>query len=111
MGAGKVVLTGVSFSDTEIGAASYDSADGKITYVCAPRIPGYYHGTGDVFGSALVAALVNGLSLEKAVSIAVSFTADSIKRTYDAGTDIRFGVNFESGLGKLSEDVSDALKR
>jgi pyridoxine kinase len=110
MGAGKVVLTGVSFNDTELGAASYDTASGKISYVFSHRIPGYYHGTGDVFGSALVAGMVSGISLEKAMKIAVNFTADSIKRTYDSGTDIRFGVDFESGLRKLSSDISGNVK-
>ncbi|MDR2865987.1 MAG: pyridoxamine kinase [Methanomassiliicoccaceae archaeon] len=104
----KAVLTGVSFNDEELGAASFDSETGKISYSFARRIPGYYHGTGDVFGSALTASLINGLSLEKATDIAVRFTVGSIQRTYDARTDIRFGVDFESGLKELAETV---LKR
>ena len=104
----KVVLTGVFFNEKELGAASYDRTTKKISYSFAGRLPGYYHGTGDVFGSALVASLVNGLSLEKAVSVSVDFTAGSIKRTYDAGTDVRFGVNFEAGLEKLSKEINNA---
>jgi len=108
IGAKRVVLTGVYFNEKELGAASYDIATGKVFYSFADRIPGYYHGTGDVFGSALTASLMNGLSLKKAVEIAVAFTAGSIKRTYDAGTDIRFGVNSEAGLRKLSADIDAA---
>ncbi|MCL2712827.1 MAG: pyridoxamine kinase [Methanomassiliicoccaceae archaeon] len=102
----KVVLTGVSFNDSELGAATYDSETKKISYSFLPKIPGYYHGTGDVFGSALVASLMNDVPLEKAAAIAVRFTADSIKRTFDAGTDIRFGVNFEEGLKGLKDMIS-----
>jgi pyridoxine kinase len=103
IGAKKVVLTGVFFNDDELGAAAYDAVTGEIGYAFSERIEGYYHGTGDVFGSALVASLMNGRSLNEAVRIAVDFTVGSIRRTKDAGTDIRFGVNFEEGIPKLLE--------
>jgi len=105
IGAEKVVLTGVFFDDKELGAAAYDSVTGEIGYAFSERIEGYYHGTGDVFGSALVASLMNGRSLNDSVKIAVTFTAGSIRRTKDAGTDIRFGVNFEEGIPKLIKDL------
>ncbi|MDR0778341.1 MAG: pyridoxamine kinase [Methanomassiliicoccaceae archaeon] len=105
MGAKKIVLTGVSFNNKELGAASYDADTKRTSYAFADRIPGYYHGTGDVFGSALVASMVNGLSLERSTQIAVRFTVGSIMRTYNAGTDIRFGVNFEAGLKELAEEI------
>lgn len=108
LGSKKVVLTGVAFNGRELGAGSYDTATGKMSFSFSERIPGYYHGTGDVFGSALVASLVSGLPLEKATGIAVEFTAGSIRRTFEAGTDIRYGVNFESGLRKLAESISKA---
>ena len=107
----KVVLTGVFFDDNELGAASFDRTTEKISYSFAERIPGYYHGTGDVFGSALTASLVSGLPPEKALSISVDFTAGSIRRTYDAGTDVRFGVNFEAGLEELSSEIKNAKLR
>ncbi|MDY0293886.1 MAG: pyridoxamine kinase [Candidatus Methanomethylophilaceae archaeon] len=97
IGAEEVVLTGVHFTDDRLGAASFDAA-GDVRYAFADRVPGYYHGTGDVFGSALVGAAVNGLPLSRAVEIAVDFTAGSIARTHAAGTDVRFGVDFESGI-------------
>lgn len=103
----KVVLTGVYFEEGKLGAATYDSTTGKTSYVFREVIPGYYHGTGDVYASALVAALMNGRSLEDSASIAVDFTVGSIIRTHDAGTDIRFGVNFEEGLF----DLTKAIKR
>ena len=105
MGAKKVVLTGVFFNGTELGAAYYDVASSEIGYAFADRIEGYYHGTGDVFGSVLVSALVNGKTLKGSTEIAVDFTARSIRRTKDAGTDIRFGVNFEEGIPKLVKDL------
>jgi pyridoxine kinase len=105
LGPKKVVLTGVYFDDKMLGAASYDADAGKTEYSFHERIPGYYHGTGDIFGSVVVAAVMNGLSLAKATELAVDFTWRSIVRTHDAGTDVRFGVNFEAGFPKLLADM------
>ena len=102
MGCKKVVLTGVYFEQGKLGAATYDSADEKISYCFRDVIPGYYHGTGDVFASALVAAMVNGRSLEDSAAIAVEYTVGSIIRTYKAGSDVKYGVNFEAGLYDLT---------
>ena len=105
LGAKKVVLTGVYFNEKDLGAAAYDVETDEIEYSFHEIIPGYYHGTGDVFGSAVVAALVNGLSIGRATYLAVNFTAESIMRTKEAGTDIRFGVNFEMGIPKLLKQM------
>ena len=105
LGPRRVVLTGVWFDGEKLGAASYDRETGETAISLAPRIEGYYHGTGDVFGSVLVGALLSDLSLPQAVALAVDFTAASIRRTRDAGTDIRFGVNFEAGLPALAAEA------
>lgn len=82
LGPQKVVLTGVYFKEDELGAATYDRTTDTIDYVFTQKIPGYYHGTGDVFASALLSALLNDFSLIDAAAIAVHFTTDSIRRTY-----------------------------
>ena len=105
-----IILTGVFFGDGRLGAAAYDSRTGRTAYSFRDLIPGYYHGTGDVFGSAVVSAMMNGACLGHANEIAVEFTAESIQRTKDAGTDVRFGVNFEEGLGKLIETIKKDRK-
>jgi pyridoxine kinase len=102
LGPKQIVLTGVSFDDTHLGAASLDTASGKIDYSFSKRIEGFYHGTGDVFASTLVAGLLTGHDLNKASRLAVDFTVKSIIRTKEAGTDVRFGVNFEEGLKDLA---------
>lgn len=101
LGPRRVVLTGVYFDDKELGAASFDSATGDVDYAFVPRIEGDYHGTGDVFASVLLCAVLRGFSLAESAQIAVDFTAQSIERTRTAGTDVRFGVNFEEGLPDL----------
>lgn len=98
LGPKQVILTGVYFDDAKLGAATFDAASGEIGYALASRIDGYYHGTGDVFGSALLGALLNGQPLTQAAQTAVDFTAKSIAWTKEAGSDLRFGVNFEANL-------------
>lgn len=98
LGANKVVLTGVSFDETKLGAAASDKTTGKVDYVMSERISGYYHGTGDVFGSALVGALANDKTLKDATKIAVDYTVACIRRTQKAGSEVRYGVCFEKEL-------------
>ena len=105
LGPDKIVLTGVCFDETRLGAASYDAKSGKIEYAFENAIPGLYHGTGDVFASALVSGLLNGKTLEESCEIAVSFTVKSIERTRAAGTPAHFGVNFETELPGLMKDL------
>jgi pyridoxine kinase len=107
LGPAMAVLTGVRRRDGFLGAASYDARAGVFGYAESPQINDMYHGTGDVFASALVAALLHRRSLADACEIAVRFTVSSIARSRAAGTDNRFGVNFESGLRALAADLCD----
>ena len=103
LGPDRVVLTGVSLEPDKLGAATFDAVKNEITYSFKDRIPGYFHGTGDVFGSALLAALMNGFSLDKAAETAVAFTHRCIELTVAAGQEIRYGVCFERATGYLLE--------
>ena len=98
MGPRYVVLTGISFKADEEGAACYDAKTGALTTSLEPLIPGRFHGTGDVFGSFLVAALVRGVDLTEAAAIAVHLTRLSILRTVERGTPVHHRVDFEGVL-------------
>lgn len=104
LGPSKIVLTGVYFREPELGVASYDKETQVTSYYTVSKLEGYYHGTGDVFASALLAGLLNDYNLTEAAETAVRFTVNSIFRTYQAKTDYRFGVNFEQAIpGFLKE--------
>lgn len=96
----KIVVTGVRFDDKQIGAATLDAVSGTVEYAQAPLIPGYYHGTGDVFASALTSALLRGKGLGESAQIAADFTVAAIRGT-EAGRDQKYGVNFEGALPSL----------
>lgn len=98
LGPGMVVLTGVTFDDDELGCAVYCRGTDEVFYSFSKKYPGIYYGTGDLFASALTGAYMRGESIYKSAEIALEFTSASIKRTYEAGTDTRLGVNFEQGI-------------
>lgn len=102
LGAKQVVLTGVHFRNDDLGAACYDVKTGQIDYVMESRIDGMYHGSGDVFGSLLLGALMRGRTLAEATRIAVDFTCAALRLTAEDGTGPRMGLRFESVLADYS---------
>ena len=99
------MLTGVLGEKNEIGAAAWDRETGEFCSSFAPRERGNFHGTGDLFASVLLAALLRDFSLQEAVQEAVSFTALSIRRTVKEGIDPVWGVAFEDCLPTLMRDL------
>jgi len=108
MGPRYAVLSGVSFEKGKTGAASYDSLDDSFSYYFTEQTEGFYHGTGDLFASALLGAVLSGKSISDSIKIAVDYTAQSIRLTHSFGSDTRYGVDFElclpgymKALGKI----------
>ena len=57
---------------------------------------------GDLFGSILVGALLEGQALSAAADLAADFVADAIAATPEEA-DSRYGVQFEPMLGRLAK--------
>ena len=100
-GAETVILTGVSFSETEIGVMSYTAETETFESYFHSRVNAGYHGTGDIFASVVTGGLMRGLRLKEAYRLAADFTAACIKRTADTPGGIRYGVYFEAELPGL----------
>jgi len=101
LGASEVVLTGVSFEPDKVGVATL--SHGQKEYFFTKRIPGYYHGTGDIYASALLANYCrNGGKLHLAASKAAEFTLHCIEKKLEIGGEARYGVPFELCLNELS---------
>lgn len=98
LGARKAALTGISFDKETIGAYSYDSESGRFFYYSTELLPVRYHGTGDIFASAAVGALMRGQSVENALSVAVDYTYECISLTMQDEDRRTYGVNFEQAL-------------
>lgn len=103
LGAKQVVLTGVSFQPDKLGAACYDKITGQVEYAFGDKVEGFFHGTGDLFASTLLAGLLNNHSLLDATTLAVNVTYKAIIETMAAGQEKRYGVCFERALPYLME--------
>lgn len=97
---GSIVLTGVGYKSEETGVAVWEN--GEIIHYSHKKVPQNYHGTGDIFASALVGSYVGGKSLKTAVKIAADFTKLCIQNTYDDPAHW-YGVKFETALPALME--------
>ena len=98
-----VVLTGVDYNGESLGAACYFGD--KLYFTAHEKIPRSFHGTGDVFASAFVAALENGNTRERCADIAVAFTCRSILKTIENNPERQYGVNFEQAIPSLLSNL------
>lgn len=96
-----VVITGVSLEPGKTGFAGKDLESGEWFRYVHDRIPVSYHGTGDIFSSTAIGALMNGRSLQEALEIAADYTVDCIRETMENDPEKKYGVNFELVLPKL----------
>ena len=69
------------------------------------RVDAAYDGTGDLFASVLLGALLRGWKLEKAMMLAADFTRDCVARSLANGTDRHHGVDFEPVLWRLGREI------
>ena len=101
LGTKKAVLTGVSLEEGKTGVMGIDGKTGEIFNYTHNRIPVSYHGTGDIFASTAVGALMNGFSLEESFKIAADYTYETIKCTVDNNESAWYGVDFEATIPGL----------
>lgn len=105
LGPKQVVLTGVSFKDNELGVMSYNKESNKFFSYFREKIPAKYHGTGDIFASTLVGAIINDNSIEESLKIAVDYVWETINDTYITNKEDAYGVNFESKIPYLIDRI------
>ena len=98
LGAGTVVLTGVSYDAHSTGVLV--SEQGKQTFYRHELLDRGFHGTGDVYASSFVGAYMHGKTVPEAARIAADYTLACIKNTLD-DPDHWYGVKFEPVLGEL----------
>ena len=103
LGTPVAVLTGISLQPGKCGVMAYDSRKDEFCEYYSEHLPFSFHGTGDVFASACFAAMLKGQPLLKALTTAVEFTVESIRRTVAHENHNWYGVDFESAIPKLLE--------
>lgn len=104
-------ITGCDEKDSENHIRStvyYTNEAYKTKTFSTEKIEGSFHGAGDVYVSALVGALARGINIDTAVAISATFTKDSILQTKQDGTEARFGLNSESCMLSLLQNLDKA---
>ena len=98
IGAKTVVLTGVGYAADRTGVVVYEN--GQTQYYEHRKIAKGCHGTGDVYASAFVGALMSGKDTYASAVIAADYTVCCIENT-QGDPSHWYGVKFEPMLGEL----------
>ena len=106
LGAGIVVITGVTLSDGTFGFMGLDVKNGEFFEYGNPKVPYKSHGTGDIFASTFTGALTKGFPLYDALKIAADYVTACIKNTYEDPERVNYAVNFEAELPFLMQRIS-----
>lgn len=101
LGPKKAVLTGVSLEPGSCGVYGLDGQTGEYFSYFNELVDARFHGTGDVFSSTTVGALLNGFSLNKALAVAADYTVACIKETIAQPDHNWYGVDFETEIPYL----------
>ena len=105
-GAKTVVLKGVVHEGESIIRNYVAGTDLELTEITSELLPFMLHGTGDLFASCLLAAIMCGRSLYDAVDFAGTFVRDAMQITcLQPDYEVR-GVSFESKLGQIANLLS-----
>lgn len=106
-GAKNVVLKGIQRGDGVI-RNFVAGQDFEIFEVSNEFLPYMLHGTGDVYASALLAAIMAGNTIAEAVKFAGSFTHDAMLVSAEQPNFMERGVSFETLLGKVTSLINNA---
>ena len=103
LGSKNIILTGVSYAPEKTGVVVYEK--GSYSYYEHDKLANSCHGTGDIYASAFVGALVRGKSAYDAARIAADYTVECIKATAEEDNHW-YGAKFEPVLIKLIEALN-----
>ena len=98
IGCANVIFTGVSYEAGKTGVVVLEN--GKYSYYEHEKLANGCHGTGDVYASAFVGALVRGKTAYDAAAVAAEYTLECIKETAKLDNHW-YGAAFELALPKL----------
>jgi len=100
LGSKNVILTGVSYREGYTGVVVYEN--GNYQYYEHKKHSKGCHGTGDIYASAFVGALIRGKSAFDAAKIAADYVLACIIATQEESNHW-YGAKFETSLAKLIE--------
>ncbi len=110
LGCPKAALTGISLEPDKIGVYYYDSEKDSYYSYFNEKLPVSFHGTGDIYASSALGAMMRGLTVEDSLAVAVDFTLECMKETMRDENHRFYGVNFETALPYYISLIENKLK-
>ncbi len=105
LGPNKIILTGVTLEEGYVGVVAYDKLKNEFYNHFDKKINGHYHGTGDVFSSVIVSALLNEKTLKETIILANDYVINSIKDTLSLNRNPKYGLVFENYLMEFIKNI------
>ena len=102
LGCKNIILTGVSYREGHTGIVVLEN--GQYSYYEHELLPTPCHGTGDIYASAFLGALMRGKTAFEAATIAANYALECIRETAKLDNHW-YGAAFEPVLGKLIESL------
>lgn len=109
LGCPKAALTGIGFEPDKIGVYYYDGTKDTYFSYFNEKLPTSFHGTGDIYASSALGAVMRGISVEDSLAIAVDYTLECMKQTMRDPEHRFYGVNFETALPYYIDRIRKAL--
>ena len=116
LGTRQVILKGVEFAGDQetitgvagkIGIMAYDAATDRFSSYFHEKLPTSFHGTGDIFASVCVGALLRGWPLEAAYTLAADYVVAAIKVTISHPDYNWYGVDVEAVIPYLVQRLAE----
>ena len=100
-------VVGVSFEKDKLGAVKLDGETGEYFEYFTSRQPESFHGTGDLFTSAVAGGVTRGMTIDDALRLACDLICESIRLTIAEKSHNTYGVNFEQAIPYLLKRAED----
>lgn len=100
LGCKNVIFTGICYAEGKTGVVVFEN--GEYSYYEHEKLANGCHGTGDIYASTFVGALVRGKRAYDAAKVAAEYTLECIKAT-QALDNHWYGAAFELAVPKLIE--------
>lgn len=104
LGCKNIIFTGISYQEGKTGIEVIEGE--SRSYYEHEYLPNSCHGTGDIYASAFVGAMMRGKGAYDSARIAADYTVECIRATAQE-KDHWYGAKFEPVLGKLIAALGD----
>jgi len=98
-----IIITGINSRKDKITTAVYENKE--VRYIENDKQRAVYSGTGDVFASTFMSAIMLGNSLFDSARIAAEFVGECIELTKKFSSSRHYGINFELNTKSLLEKL------